>query len=326
MSRKIKEERIMITGAVSIGATVTYTDKSRVSPAVVLIMGTGKTDRDGNQKGFCTDFYKQLAELFADKGFVCFRYDKRGTYETGGDYNTAGLYDLTGDAIAVVRYAKSLPFVDGERIIVCGHSEGAMIATLLSGREKTAGLILFGGAAMSLKDALLYQNRLLAEEAKKKTGLPGVILRRQASEEKTNAKVEALFRKCAATDKARIFFGGAMMNAKWLREHGTYTSKDFVDLLKEFAKPVLAVTGTADQQVDYRNLSLLWNMKHIQTYAPQDVNHILRQIDDDNSMLTVRKQYKRLTKQPIHLETVRMMENWLRQFKEDSMLFGHRGE
>ena len=40
----------------------------------------------------------------------------------------------------------------------------AMIATLLSEKEETAGLLLFGGAATSMKDALLYQNYLAAEE------------------------------------------------------------------------------------------------------------------------------------------------------------------
>lgn len=315
MSMKIKEERITIAGTVSIGATLTFTDKSRISPAVVLIMGTGKTDRDGNQKGFHTDLYKHLAELFAERGFACFHYDKRGTYETEGNYNTAGLYELREDAAAVIRYAKSCPFVDEKRVIVCGHSEGAMIATLLSTQESVAGLILLGGAAMSLKDALLYQNRQLAEEAEKKTGLLGVILRRQISEKKTNAKLESLFQKCAATDKARIFFGGGMMNVKWLREHGIYTSKSFQDMVNGFARPVLAITGTADQQADYRCLETLSKMKHVQTYAPQNVNHILRLIDDDNSMLTVQKQYKRLAKQPIHGGTAQMIESWLHQFE-----------
>lgn len=317
MSVEIKEERVTIEGAVSIGATISYTDKNRISPAIVLIMGTGKADRDGNQKNFCTNFYKNLAKLFAEKGFICFRYDKRGTYETGGNYNTAGLYDLTDDAIAVVRYAKSCSFVDCKRVIVCGHSEGAMIATLLSEREDAAGLILLGGAAMSMKDALLYQNELLAKEAKRKKGLLGSILRIQTSGEKADARIETLFQKCSGTDKTRIFFGGAMMNAKWLREHGSYTSEHFADILKSFARPVLAITGTADQQADYRSLEKLSEAEHIQIYAPQGVNHILRAIDDDNSMLTVQKQYKRLANQPIHPDIEQRIETWLYQFKED---------
>lgn len=51
-----QEENIFIKGKVSIGATISYTDKKRLSPTVVFIMGTGKTDRDGNVKGFKTDY------------------------------------------------------------------------------------------------------------------------------------------------------------------------------------------------------------------------------------------------------------------------------
>ena len=76
----LKEERITLSGAVSIGATVTYTDKNTLSPVIVVIMGTGKTDRDGNEKGFRTDLYKKFAEFFTGLGFVCVRYDKRGTF------------------------------------------------------------------------------------------------------------------------------------------------------------------------------------------------------------------------------------------------------
>lgn len=90
--------------------------------AVMLIMGTGKTDRNGNQKGLHKDFYKNLAELFATNGFVCICYDKRGAYETQGNYNTTGLNDLTDDATSVFRYTKALSFVDSHKIIVCGHS------------------------------------------------------------------------------------------------------------------------------------------------------------------------------------------------------------
>lgn len=312
MSDLIREERVSIAGAVSIGATVSYPENAAPSPAVVLIMGTGKTNRDGNQRGFHTDFYRSLAHEFTRQGFVCLRYDKRGTYETGGQYTTAGLTDLTADALSVVRYAKGLPLVNSEKVLLCGHSEGAMIATLASAQEALAGLLLLGGAAMSLKGALDYQNRRLAEEAKAKKGPLGNLLRRQAA----SNKVDALFQTCAETQKDRVFFKGARLNAKWIREHGAYTAEDFVSLLSAFPNPVLAITGTADLSADYRCLDALAGLPHIQTYAPQGVNHMLRLVDDSNSMLTVQKQYKRLAKAPIPPETEQVIRAWLRQFQD----------
>lgn len=311
----MKEKKVTINGSISIGATVSYPDDSRKYPAIVLIMGTGKTDRDGNEKGFKTDLYKNFAEMFAEYGFVSVRYDKRGTYQTEGNYNTAGLSDLMDDAISVIRYTKLLPYVDETRVIVCGHSEGAMIATLLSSKEDTAGLLLFGGAATCMKDALLYQNYLAAEEFAKKKGLLGMLLRSQTSQEKTDAKVDAMFQKCISAKKDRVFFGGAMLNAKWVKEHASYRSEDYVALLEQYGKPILAVTGTADISTDYRRLSALHDIPFAESYTPYNVNHILREIDDDNSVMTVKKQYRRLAAQHIHFDTEQYIRKWLSQFQ-----------
>lgn len=314
MSFAFNEERINILGEVSIGATVTYTDKNTVFPAIVVIMGTGKTDRDGNEKGFRTDLYKKFAEFFTELGFVCVRYDKRGTFESTGDFNTAGLHDLIDDAISVIRYVKALPYVDENKVLVLGHSEGAMIATLLSEKEDTAGLLLLGGAATSMKDALYYQNDLAAEEFLHKKGLLGMLLRSQTSKEKNSAKVDAMLQKCVNTEKSRVFFGGAMLNAKWVREHASHSSEDYVMLLKKYGRPVLAITGTADISTDYRRLSALKDIPLVETFTPPNVNHILREIDDDNSIMTVKKQYIRLAGQPMHTATEEKIREWLKQF------------
>ena len=310
----IREERVTIQGAFSIGATIAHTDNTSKSPAVLIIMGTGKTDRDGNLKNFKTDLYKNLSDFFVESGFVCARYDKRGTHQSTGNYNTAGVSDLTEDAITVVKYLKALPYVDSERVIICGHSEGVMLGSLLAKKELVAGLLLLGGAGLSMKDALLYQNRLAVEEFRTKKGLLGLLLKGQANQVKMDAKVEALFGKCMNAQKDRVFFGGVMMNAKWVSEHGSYTSEDFVKMLGDFGKPVLAITGTADLSADYRTLQMFGDMKHVQTYAPESVNHMLRVIDDGNSMMTVEKQYKRLASQPIHKETEEVIKQWLQQF------------
>ena len=125
------EEKVVVGDNPAIGATVAYPDKDSVRPAIVIIMGTGKLDRDGNATGYRMDIYRNLSDTFVEEGFVTVRYDKRGTNGSTGDFNSAGLSDFIDDAASVVRYAKSLPFVDPGKVIVCGHSEGAMIATLL---------------------------------------------------------------------------------------------------------------------------------------------------------------------------------------------------
>ena len=308
---ELREKRITIQGEYPIGATVTYEDESRRSPAVVIIMGTGKLDRDGNGFGFHSNIYKELAHTFAECGYVSARYDKRGTHGSGGSFNSAGLSDITNDAISVIRYLKSLPYVDENRILVCGHSEGAMIATLVTEKEDTAGLILLGGAGMCMKDALCYQNRLMAEELPSIKGLTGAILRKSFDLNKQLATIDDMFRKSRETTKEKVYVKGAGVPAKWLREHGAYTSADFAEILKRYKKPVLAITGKADFQADHRRLDAFRSEGHIRCLAPEGLTHILRVNEGKNSLLNAKKTYRKLMKEPLDAELIRTIKDWL---------------
>ena len=66
----IKEEKVIISNDINIGATIAYKDKNKKRPLVLLIMGTGTTDRDGNSFGFKTNLYKNLSDMFVEMGYV----------------------------------------------------------------------------------------------------------------------------------------------------------------------------------------------------------------------------------------------------------------
>lgn len=139
-------------------------------------------------------------------------------------------------------------------------------------------------------------------------------MRLQLNQEKANQKVEGMFEKCIQSNKNRIFFGGTMLNAKWLREHGSYTSSDFVKRISEYEGKVLAITGKADLSADSQSLQAFAGMNHVTCYTPEKVNHILREIDDNNSMMTAMKQYQRLSKKPIDEKVLEKLADWTRQF------------
>ena len=308
------EERVKIEGEVMLGATVTHGDDGEKHPAIVILMGTGKLDRDGNGGGMKMDVYRNMAKTFSDWGYVTVRYDKRGTHESTGDFNKTGLLDLVEDAATVIRYIKSQPYVDPSKVFICGHSEGAIIATIVSQKEDTAGLILLGGAGTSLKDALYYQNNLVADQAKDMTGLKGMLIRKAAPREKNLEKVDKMFSKAEASDKDTMLFQGVPMPAKWLREHDSYSSEVLIDIIKGYGKPILAITGTADLSMDYRRLDLIKDIPQVECYSPEKVNHILREIDDGNLITDVKKQYARLARQPMHAETEQKMHDWLARY------------
>jgi len=306
----IIEERVFIEGENKIGATISRPDDKK-RPLVLLIMGTGKLDRDGNMKGFKTDLYKNMSDMFVNMGYVCIRYDKRGTHESGGKFNTAGLSDLVNDSANVIEYAKGLSYVDENRIIACGHSEGSMIATLLTKQTKLERIILLGGACMCLKSAMEYQNIAVLNEFKDKKGLLAWFINKTMNKEKVKKQLNALYDKAKNSPKDTFFYKGAFLPAKWMREHGALTDEDYIKMIEEYNGKVLAITGQADLQADYTYLDKIAEFENITTYTPDKVNHMLKEIDDNNSILTVQKQYKRLAKNPMHEGTQRQIEEFL---------------
>lgn len=309
----MNEERIKIKGDVELGATVAYPDKEGKRPLVVLHMGTGSLDRDGNGGGLKLNLYKDLSDYFISQGCVCVRYDKRGTHESkkGVKLSSHTLSNLVLDAKSVIDYAKELPFVDEDKVIVCGHSEGAMIATLLTEKTNVDGLILLGGAGMSLKDAMFYQNDKLLEEAENGKGFVYWLLRKTANKDKINAQVEGMFEKANRSHRTMFFYRGSVAPTKYVQEHGALTGADFVRILKNYKGRVLAITGTEDLQSNHEALQQLEGMENIELFAPEGVNHILREIDGDNSMHNIMKQYKRLSKAPLHTGTLDKIGTWL---------------
>jgi len=63
--------------------TVTLPEIYTEVPVVLIIAGSGPTDRDGNNiHGLLTDSYKMIAYELAQNGIASVRYDKRGIGES----------------------------------------------------------------------------------------------------------------------------------------------------------------------------------------------------------------------------------------------------
>lgn len=316
----IKEERVKISNNIEIGATIAYKDKKEKRPFVLLIMGTGSLDRDGNGLGFKSNMYKELSDMFVDMGYVCIRYDKRGTHESTGNSKTSGLSDLVKDAANVIEYAKKLEYVDENKVVLCGHSEGSMIATLLTKTEEPQGLILLGGAGMGLKEAMLYQNNLVVEQARKMKGPLGWYLRTALKKVNVEEQVSALYEKAEKSDKPRYFYRGALLSTKYMKEHNALRSADYIELLKEYKGKVLAITGQADVQADYRALEELSYIDGVTTYTPEQVNHVLRDVNGESNIMNVKKEYKESFKKSISPKIKSSIKNWSKFIKTKTII------
>lgn len=123
-------------------------------PAVLIISGSGPTDRDGNNTVLpgAIDSNRTFARVLADQGVASFRYDKLGSGKTGlASYATHPLdigFDVFAqEARAAYAYLRSRPEVAPQRIAILGHSEGGLIALVVANAvkgtpEQPAALVL----------------------------------------------------------------------------------------------------------------------------------------------------------------------------------------
>jgi pimeloyl-ACP methyl ester carboxylesterase len=127
-------------GGITIAGTLVLPEPAnsdRLAPAVLLIQGSGPTDRDGNQPPHLqTDLLRQLADILAGAGFASLRYDKRGMYanrdalpktqdELPAFFSWSAFVD---DAHAAFTFLMTHPAVASDRVGVLGHSEGGLLA------------------------------------------------------------------------------------------------------------------------------------------------------------------------------------------------------
>ena len=112
-------------------------------PAVLLLSGSGPTDRDGNSALLSgkIDSMKNFARILADSGVASLRYDKYGTGKTGLGSYANKLASMTFDAyvdlaLAAYQYLGSRPEIDPARLAILGHSEGGLIAMVAADRMK----------------------------------------------------------------------------------------------------------------------------------------------------------------------------------------------
>lgn len=145
----------------NLAATISKPKTASPAPAVVLIGGSGPTDRDETVAGI--PVFGQIARDLVNAGFFVVRYDKRGVGQSGGRAESVTIADYAEDARQVVLWLQNRKDVDKDRIAVVGHSEGALVAMLAAGRErgKVDAMVLIAGPSTSGNEIVLEQQKYL---------------------------------------------------------------------------------------------------------------------------------------------------------------------
>jgi pimeloyl-ACP methyl ester carboxylesterase len=272
-------------------------------PGVLLVPGSGPVDRDSNVRSMRLDVTRHLAQALAAAEVASLRYDKRGVGASGGgDWRAVGFWDLVRDAQEALAFLAGRPEIDGTRIVVVGHSEGALIATHLAAHDDhVQAAVLLSGSARSGEEVLLWQASAITPDLPTPVRAMLRLLRIDVAKRvaKNHAKLKA-----TTTDIARL--DGVRTNARWFREFMAYDPRDD---LRAITVPVLALTGAKDLQVDPADLQRIADLVTgpVTTVCPADVTHILRTQPGPPRL----RHYTQELKRPVDAEVTSTVVAWV---------------
>jgi pimeloyl-ACP methyl ester carboxylesterase len=238
---------------------------------VLIVPGSGPTDRDGNNPmGVGANSYKLLAEaLFAD-GIATVRVDKRGMFGSAaaGDPNAVSIETYAEDYHAWIDAVRA---ETGRKcVFLLGHSEGAlMVSAAAAGRKDVCGLILVSGIGRKLGDVLREQlkanpaNAPLLDQA-----LPAI------------AEMEA----GRHVDASQMHPALQQLFAPQVQDFLISEMKaDPVEILKQARKRTLVIQGSADMQVSLEDAKLLNNAPRTKLEIIYGMNHVLKEAPQDRA-------------------------------------------
>jgi pimeloyl-ACP methyl ester carboxylesterase len=148
------------TGWGKLSGTLAWPEGTQPCTAALLVAGSGPTDRDGNNPLLerPVDNLRQLARALAARGIGSLRYDKRGIGGSAypGLAEDALRFDhMVDDAVQLSRRLSQEP--RARRVVLLGHSEGALIATLAAATAGAAGVVSVAGAGVRASTLLRAQ-------------------------------------------------------------------------------------------------------------------------------------------------------------------------
>jgi pimeloyl-ACP methyl ester carboxylesterase len=238
------------------------------APVVLIIAGSGPTDRDGNNPAFPgpNNSLKMLAEALGQAGFASVRYDKRGigaSASAAPSESQLRFDTYVEDAAAWIARLKADPRFSS--VAVIGHSEGALIGMLAAERAGASAYVSLAGIAEG----------------------PGAVLRHQlagrlppplaADNERILASLEQGKTVAEVPPALAAFYRPSIQPylISWMR----YVPAEHIAALR---MPVLILQGTTDIQVDIGQAQALKAARpNAAVGLIPGMNHVLKDVPAD---------------------------------------------
>ncbi|HPS70740.1 MAG TPA: alpha/beta hydrolase [Bacteroidales bacterium] len=277
-SRNYQESDLTLTTPTgSIYGTLTIPNGCQKCPIVIIIAGSGPTDRNGNSiAGVDANSYKMISEGLAQEGIATLRYDKRGI-AASKDAMT-GEKDIRFENYIddVVLWIQMIKRDDRfKNIYVLGHSEGSLIGIVAAEREKVKGYISVSGIGDSA-------DKTLREQLKNKLPIYLMVASNKILDSlKVGKTVENVDKNLMSIYRPSI----QPYLISWFK----------YDPSVEIAKlkiPILILQGTTDIQVTPKDAQKLWEgNKNAKLVIIENMNHVLKEspMDQKANLETYKK-------------------------------------
>ena len=260
------EEKITLkTSSGDIYGTLLAPKSEHETPVVLLIVGSGPTDRDGNSMAGKNNCFRFLAEALAEKGIATLRYDKRGiaaSHEALDSLQNLRFETWVADAKAWVELLKTKN--QFSTVTVAGHSQGSLVGILAAQGGGVDKYISIAGAGEPINKILEKQ---LAANSPVVAAAAQPILDSLAIGRLVDTfppMLAMLFNK--PTQPFLI---------SWMK----------YDPALEMAKldiPSLIIQGTSDLQVKIEDAEKLYSASaKSQLLTIEHMNHVLKEVSDD---------------------------------------------
>ncbi|WP_150242857.1 alpha/beta hydrolase family protein [Nocardiopsis quinghaiensis] len=262
-------------------------------PGALIISGSGPTDRDGNSSmrpDANTNW--NLSRVLADAGVASLRYDKYGSGpdfespESGGEVRSVDPRLFDEQVAAAYDELVSQPEVDPGRVVVVGHSEGALYALraheLIDGDRPSPALVLAappGTRYLDLIDRQLTEQVRVAEALEQVEGGEAVEI---LSDARTARAAVRAGRSLRSTDIGTVGVQGVYspMNEDFLAYMDSFDPVELGEDLPE-GTPVLVLWGEEDTQVPREDVDrLMTGLEDAERVDIPGTDHILRRYED----------------------------------------------
>ena len=257
------------TADVTLSGSLLNPPDARKLDVVLIIAGSGPTDRDGNSAGMPgkNNSLLQLADSLSAAGIASLRYDKRGIgksiINSGFKEELITIDDMVNDAQLFYDWLKKEGF---KNVFVAGHSEGSLVALLLAQKIKPAGLISIAGAGRKA-------DHIIAEQ-----------LSAQLS-----AQELQFFKNAADSIQKGYIIKNVPQNLQALLRESVqpYLRSWFVhdpqNLISKLKCPVLIVQGKKDIQVTETDATRLKaGLSSAKLSLIDNMHHVLKDVESDN--------------------------------------------